>query len=200
MAGPKTRLIPDLSPETRERFWAKVDQSGGIASCWPWTGALDKDGYGWFSIHPYKPFRANRVAWVYAHGEPTPGLLICHACNNPICANPNSGHLYVDDSAGNSGYMAECGRAATGDRNGSRLHPERLKRGKEHPLVIDPSRAARGIASGVAKLNDDKVRAIRIGLRFGRSLNSLAQEHHVSKKTIVNIKLGRIWKHVTEAA
>ena len=32
-------------------FWPKVDKSGGMNSCWPWTGAVNKvSGYGVF--HP----------------------------------------------------------------------------------------------------------------------------------------------------
>jgi hypothetical protein len=31
------------------RFWSHVDQSGGPNACHPWTGSLDKDGYGvWY--------------------------------------------------------------------------------------------------------------------------------------------------------
>lgn len=29
-----------------ERFWPKVDKSGGPDACWPWLGGINGDGYG----------------------------------------------------------------------------------------------------------------------------------------------------------
>jgi len=46
-----------LSPVVTARFWSRVDQSGGPGVCHPWTGSLDKDGYGvWY------PERGVRIA------------------------------------------------------------------------------------------------------------------------------------------
>ena len=35
---------------TAERFWAKVDTSGGLFACWEWQGNRNDRGYGafWF--------------------------------------------------------------------------------------------------------------------------------------------------------
>lgn len=44
-----------VDPSVAERFWAKVDRSGGPDACWPWTAAVNKvTGYGVF--HPSRRF------------------------------------------------------------------------------------------------------------------------------------------------
>lgn len=72
-------------------------------------------------------------------------------------------------------------KLARGDHNGSRLHPERLKRGKEHPQ---------------AKLDEDKVRGIKLRLSNGERAVDLADEFGVHRKAIYNIITKRSWAHV----
>lgn len=48
-------------PEALTRFWAKVDRSDP-SSCWPWTAARDRDGYGSFK-HQGRQRRAPR--WIF---------------------------------------------------------------------------------------------------------------------------------------
>lgn len=42
----------------------------------------------------------------------------------------------------------------------------------------------------------DAIRSIRVARGEGRTLISLAREHGVSKKTVLNVVHGRVWKHV----
>lgn len=88
-------------PTVEERFWARVDQTGGPNACWPWTGTLHasgKTGYGWTGQE-----LAHRQAYIYVVGEITPGLELdhtCHtaaaltgacdgnACTHRLCVNP----------------------------------------------------------------------------------------------------------------
>lgn len=78
-AGPVRKLT------RAERFWAKVDQSGGPDVCWPWLGrSRDAAGYGRFSGK-----NAHRLAWELANERPIPeGQTIDHTCRNNDCCNP----------------------------------------------------------------------------------------------------------------
>jgi hypothetical protein len=70
----------------KERFWEKVDMSGGEDDCWPWTGAKTREGYGRFCMTPTRVLLAHRVARGYFH--PTPGKKVYQRCGNPACCNP----------------------------------------------------------------------------------------------------------------
>jgi hypothetical protein len=70
----------------KDRFWKKVDKSGGEDACWPWTGAKTREGYGRFCINQTQVLLAHRVARGYL--EPTPGKKVHHTCGNPACCNP----------------------------------------------------------------------------------------------------------------
>ena len=58
----------------------------GKDKCWEWQGALDKDGYGFFSLHG-KLERAHRASFKLLNGYITP-LPIDHLCRNRACVNP----------------------------------------------------------------------------------------------------------------
>ena len=90
-----------------QRFWAKVDKSGGEAACWTWTGFRRNDGYGSFRVG-IAPVRAHRVALVLS-GIPVPaGKPVLHSCDNPPCVNP--AHLRVGTHADNAKDRDERGR------------------------------------------------------------------------------------------
>lgn len=85
---------------TEERFWAKVDRSGGPEACWPWTaGVMKKTGYGVF--HPAKTWTvlAHRFGLQLSGAEIPVGYHVDHTCHNDtdcppgpcehrICCNP----------------------------------------------------------------------------------------------------------------
>jgi hypothetical protein len=63
--------------------------------------------------------------------------------------------------------------------------------------MVNKNRQAKGEKNGGGvKLNPQKVIEIKQKLLEGRSLMLLAKEYCVSKKTILNIKKGRKWKHI----
>lgn len=80
-----------------ERFWAKVDTSGGPDACWLWTGARTR-GHGELTVGiqggRLMMEAAHRLAYQLHHREQIPpGLTIDHLCRVRHCVNPR--HLEV---------------------------------------------------------------------------------------------------------
>ena len=70
-----------------DRFWPKVDKT---ETCWLWTGAKNKAGYGNFgSGGRYgRTLGPHRVAYELCIGPIPPGMHIDHMCHNKLCVNP----------------------------------------------------------------------------------------------------------------
>lgn len=79
-------------PRFTHRFWSYVPRSDP-ASCWLWTGATDRQGYGWFTWpgagRRRKKYRAHRVALALIDPPSDDDLLCLHACDVPRCCNPD---------------------------------------------------------------------------------------------------------------
>lgn len=76
-----------------DRFWEKVDTSGGDDACWLWTASLDGRGYGQFGVKretdgKYIPRRAHRIAYELLGGTIPDGLDLDHLCRVRACVNP----------------------------------------------------------------------------------------------------------------
>lgn len=87
--------MPRWALSFADRFWARVDKSGGPEACWPWTGRtvgkgpakvgqLYVSGGAENPVYEYAP----RVAYRLAVGPIPNGLKVLHSCDNPICCNP----------------------------------------------------------------------------------------------------------------
>lgn len=163
-----------------ERFFRKVNVAG---DCWLWTGAMDHNGSGMFSVGGSRDAHgkrrnsmvlAHRVAYEM-HFGPIPagtgphGTCVLHSCLRFDCVNP--AHLYV-------GTAHDAVRAM--DARGRRVNA--------------PSR---GEAHGSARLTEKKVREIVAAFRDGGiTQKRLAAIYGVSNATINHIFTGRLWSHL----
>lgn len=73
---------------TEQRFWSKVDRSGGADSCWVWLASIWNSGYGQFFPGGGKNVSAHRYSYELAFGPIPDGLVLDHLCGNKRCVNP----------------------------------------------------------------------------------------------------------------
>ena len=101
---------------TEDRFWRKVDKTGGPDACWPWTGGID-DGYGKFKLDK-KSVLSHRAALMFSGGIIPVGLFVLHKCDNRPCCNPK--HLFVGTNSDNVADMVSKNRqaGAHGEKSG----------------------------------------------------------------------------------
>lgn len=100
-----------------ERFWLYVDlREWESGDCWGWSSTVDRDGYPWiYSNATRRYLRAHRFSFELHNGQISTGLVVCHKCDNPTCANP--AHLFLGTTRDNNQDMAAKGRSARGSRN-----------------------------------------------------------------------------------
>lgn len=171
------------------RFWEKVNRHGPIPKhrpelgpCWMWLGARHPKGYGDFRRAAGRPTeRAHRIAWELTFGS-RPSMMVLHQCDNPPCVRTS--HLFLGTAFDNTTDMMAKGRgfAPSGDRNGTRLHPETRPRGEQ----VSSSR-----------LTETNVRSIRAAAADGASHVDQAVKFGVAPQTIGAIVARRKWRHVS---
>lgn len=152
------------------RFWTRVDRSGGIYACWPWTRGKLRDGYGTFSFMvdgiEHKA-RAHRAAYLLTESPALIPECVCHHCDNPGCCNPR--HMFTGSRADNNA--------------------DKLRKGRNVPPPI-----RRGETNNFAKLTEAKVLAIRA--MKGRLLQEVADLFGISKSAVCVIQNRKRWSHV----
>jgi hypothetical protein len=115
--------------ERKVKFLLKVDLSAGEDACWIWKGGKNSTGYASFRFDG-SVRHASRFSYRLFCGEIPHGLWVLHKCDNPVCVNPK--HLFLGTVSDNHIDMVLKGRAAIGDKNGTRKNPECVKRGSLH--------------------------------------------------------------------
>ncbi len=176
-----------------ERFWGKVEVRGPT-ECWPWMAGKDDDGYGSFWIIPQNR-GAHRVAFELHWGVSLPSwLCVCHECDNRPCCNP--GHLWIGTNADNQVDCKVKGRRATGDRNGSRLHPESRPHGDLNGARSHPKTRPRGVRHKQARLTELQVFGIMARLLMGAEQRQVAKEFGTARSHVHRIWSGKAWKHL----
>lgn len=152
---------------TRGRFRAFVQKTD---TCWMWTGATDRNGYGRFYLSPKDEFYAESgvLRQVGAHQFALamklgrwPQQQALHRCDTPGCVRQS--HLYEGSNTDNMRDKVERGR---------------VPRGESH---------------GRARITEQDVLDLRSGTRTARQI---AETRGVSMSAAYHAKNGRNWKSV----
>jgi len=106
-----------------ERFWSKVKKT---ETCWIWTSAKNKAGYGCYQIYP-KTHLSHRLSYQEKHGAIPQKIGVLHQCDNPPCVNPD--HLFLGDQLANMKDAAQKGRVRNGHMNQKECHRGHLLSG-----------------------------------------------------------------------
>jgi hypothetical protein len=163
-------------PVTADRFWCNVNKNGPVpphrpdlGPCWEWTAHVLDSGYG-ESTYKGKQMRAHRISFLIHTGTLTPGMCVCHKCDNRRCVNPL--HLFEGTKKQNTHDMIEKGRDDL-------AHPQP------------------GELNGSVKLSSAQVLEIRSAYKGENGQQtSLAKQYGVSQAAIWNIVMRRSWRHL----
>lgn len=166
MTAPERLATAVADPVFVARFWAKVDKRGPD-ECWPWTGGVDRGGYGQLRVRP-GIVRAHRFSRSLHHGPIPLGLEVRHRCDNPPCVNPV--HLDIGTRQQNADDMRLRGRANWGC--------------SPRPGELSPT----------AKLTAVQVAQIRRLWSDGERVTDLALAYGMSKASISMIVNGKRWR------
>jgi len=147
-------------------FWTKVNKTD---SCWNWTAAKCRDGYGLYSIKKLGQFKAHRFSLMIEGVDIPKGYVVMHHCDNPSCVNPATVQENNKDKQNKGRQSFPKGTANAGAK-----------------LTDD-------------QVRDIKARAkvgSRVGYNNGSNIKELAIEYKVSTETIRLISRGIIWDHI----
>lgn len=179
MAKRKFNPMAPLSAKDIERYFFRVDKSGGPDACWIWTGSM-RSGYGQLSIGPLgkrMTFLAHRIGYFLAYGKDPGSLMVCHKCDVPACNNPR--HLFLGTYSDNLRDAYSKGLMPTGDAHYWRRHP------------------VYGEKKGSAKLTEADVVKIRELYAYGINRAALSRKYGVCFGSIDCVVKRKTWQHVS---
>ncbi len=187
--------LPIFAREIIKRKFSLSYKITTETGCWEWTKSI----FNRSNRARWRDHLAARIMFVLVNNRSVGELLVCHTCDNTLCVNPK--HLFLGTNNDNMKDMVAKGRAATGDKNGSRTCPEKLIRGDDHLNRKYPERV-QAENNGRAQLTNDQVREIR--KRYRPYVNNhkpsnrreLAKEFGVTANIITCIVKGKTWRTV----
>jgi len=184
---PLSQPIPEPEVEYRKSYLEhKVHKLGNDCGCWLWDG-IEYRGYGKMRLGNKSLF-AHRVSYALYKGVIPDGIIVRHTCDTPLCVNPN--HLILGTQKDNRQDAVLRGRL------NKKPNKRNYERGENHWMRRNPERILRGEAKGNAKLDDERVRAIRVMHAGGMKLREIAPIVNVAKSTVWLVVTGRYWGHV----
>lgn len=172
-------MHPKYTPQDIERFMSKVQESG---DCWLWTARTKPKGYGMFDVSHEgreRTLLAHRFAYEVSNGEIPEGLMVLHTCDTPSCVNPQ--HLFLGTHRDNMDDMISKGRSTRGERNPTKLYPDRVTRGVQHPKT---------------HLTENDVCDIRWQRALGHTLREIGERYGMTTGAIHSIVARKTWRHV----
>lgn len=107
--------MKDIEQKYIDRFFDKIEKTN---SCWYWTGAINRGGYGQLSIQG-KSYKAHRLAWMIKYGDIPTGMCVLHKCDVTECVNPD--HLFIGTHIDNVRDMVSKGRQSRGKEYGRKV-------------------------------------------------------------------------------
>lgn len=173
-----------FNQSTIDRFWAKVDRSGGPDACWLWLGGRKAAGYGNFFVRRETPGQHGRMIFANAHkfayeliyGAVPSGQVVRHTCDNPPCCNP--AHLIAGTPADNV--------------------QDAIARGRVDYRVLgqESADAMRRATRARRRLSEQDLAAIVIARSDGRSLNDIASDYGLVDGSLANIFKGASYRDI----
>ena len=150
--------------ERFERRLAEIEKKDD--SCWIWTFAKNKKGYGVIGGADKKTLFAHRVSYQYHYGDLESKDYVLHSCDNPSCVNPK--HLRKGTCSENIKEAFDKGR-------------------KTNPVAF-------GEDNPKSKLTVEQVRFIKANPQLGHK--AIADMFGLSPNCIRGVRIGRTWKDV----
>lgn len=169
---------PYTSEKRLAAFWSRVNKTD---TCWLWTGATNKPGYGKFHNGSCVEM-AHRYSWTLANGPIPAGLWVLHRCDVPACVHPE--HLFLGTCQDNAKDCYHKGRSALSKYNSPENVADRIIR--------------TGYAGKPRKLTPTLVRKIRHRyFTKGESQPKIADSLGINQTMVSAIVTGKTWKHVS---
>lgn len=169
-----------LKSKAIRRFFSGIKKNS-ITGCWEWSRTKNNFGYGMMGVST-DAILVHRYSWMHHYGEIPDGLIVCHKCDNPSCANPE--HLFLGTHKDNVHDKISKGRDN---------YRRKTLRAKRVPKVKEPSKAR---SRSDTKLTPGQVKEIKFLLRGGVKQAHVAKKFSVSRTTILFIKQGKMWRHI----
>lgn len=198
-----------------DRFFSKILVGENPDDCWGWAGSLSGNrGYAGLTVRKNgsrQSILAHRLSYQIFVGELEPGLVVCHSCDNPRCANP--AHLFQASQKDNCKDAVSKGRNVAIRPVASEILRKRdlmlvaaLEGGKTQKQVSDAfgvsqpriSIIKKGlIGTRKRKISDKDV--LDIYSRRDKPVKDVAAYFGISENTVKGIRSGRNYKVLKEA-